>query len=203
MLMLSTLALGAAACGDDAEEPAASGDDIEETTTTVAEEGEEGEGGPDGPPDVNPCAEGSSPEEAGLPPAEEPAEGATPIDVTAKEYEFVGADALDAGGSFAITFANEGVELHELLIVKLADGEERPLEEIISSGEEPEFTDVAFGFACPGESTTMNAEIEEPGRYVAICMIPSGTTPETDPAAFEQGGPPHAASGMVHEFTIS
>ena len=202
--MLSTLALGVAACGDDAEEPAASGDDIEETTTTAPEEGEgeEGEGGPDGPPEVNPCAEGTTPEEAGLPPAEEPAEGATPIEIVAKDYAFEGAEALDAGGSFAITFKNEGAELHEIAIMKLED-EETPLAEMMQAEEEPETTDVAFGFACPGGETVVNAEITEPGRYVALCFIPVGTTPETDPAKFAEDGMPHAANGMVHEFRIS
>jgi len=89
-----------------------------------------------------------------------------------------------------------------LVIVKLAD-EETPLEELLTAEEEPEMTDVAFGFACPGESTVLNADVSEPGRYVAVCFVAVGTTPETDPAAFAQGGPPHAANGMVHEFTIS
>ena len=204
LLMLFALALGVAACGDDDEEPAASGDANDPTTTTTAADDGEGEG-PDGPPEVNPCAEGVTPEEAGLPPAEEPAEGATPVSITAKDYEFVGADALDAGGSFAITLTNEGTELHEMAIVKLADDETRSVEEIMASGEEPETTDVAFGFACPGSSTVLNADVSAPGRYVALCFIPVGTTPETDPAVFasEDSGPPHAMNGMIHEFTIS
>jgi hypothetical protein len=200
-LMLFALVLGVAACGDDDDSEEASGDDTT-TTSEPADEGDEGDGPPEGPPEVNPCAEGVTPEEAGLPPAEEPAEGATAIDVTAKDYEFEGAEALDAGGSFAITLTNEGTELHEMAIVKLAD-EETPLEELLASDEEPETTDVAFGFACPGSSTVLNADVTAPGRYVALCFIPVGTTPETDPSAFEQGGPPHAANGMVHEFTIS
>jgi hypothetical protein len=206
LLMLFALTLGVAACGDDDDsEDASASEDTEETTDDTEAEGEEpeGEGGPDGPPDVNPCAEGMTPEEAGLPPAEEPAEGATAIDITAKDYEFVGAEALDAGGKFAITLTNEGTELHEMAIVKLAEGEDRPLEELLAGDEEPETTDVAFGFACPGTSTVLNADVTAPGRYVALCFIPVGTTPETDPSAFEQGGPPHAANGMVHEFTIS
>lgn len=217
LALLMLFALAAAACGggDDDDTDAAVGDDTEETTDdTEAEEDDaaggdaegeeaEGEGGPpDGPPDVNPCAEGTDPADAGLPPAEEPAEGATAISVTARDYEFEGAEALDAGGTFAIELTNEGTELHEMAIVRLAEGEERPLDELLASEEEPETTDIAFGFACPGTSTTFNAEITEPGRYVALCFIPVGTTPETDPASFEQGGPPHAANGMVHEFTI-
>ena len=204
LLMLFALTLGVAACGDDDDsEDASASEDTEETTDDAEGEEPEGEGGPDGPPDVNPCAEGVTPEEAGLPPAEEPAEGATAIEVIAKDYAFEGAEALDAGGTFAITLTNEGTELHEMAIVKLAEGEDRPLEELLAGDEEPETTDVAFGFACPGTSTVLNADVTAPGRYVALCFIPVGTTPETDPSAFEQGGPPHAANGMVHEFTIS
>ena len=209
LLLLATLGLGVAACGDDGGDDVAASGDAEETeeepTTTEGDDaggdGAEGEEG-DGPPEVNPCAEGVTPDEAGLPPAEEPAEGATPVTITATEYAFAGAEALEAGGSFAITFENKGVELHEIAIVKLAEGEERPLEELMASEEEPETTDIAFGFACPGQSTVVNAEITEPGRYVALCFVPVGTTPETDFSTMSEDGTPHAANGMVHEFRI-
>lgn len=45
--------------------------------------------------------------------------------------------------------------------------------------------------------------IDEPGRYVAVCFIPVGTTPETPPEDFENLGPPHALQGMVAEFEVS
>ena len=204
--LFAALALiaGLSACGDDddGEEASASADDTEETASgDEAEEGEEGDEGDDGPPDVNPCAEGVSPEDAGLPPSEDPADGATAVSVTAKEYSFEGLDAVVAQGPYAITLANEGAELHELALVRLADSETRPVEEIIASGEEPEMTEVGMGFACPGAESTFNIEISEPGRYVAVCFVPVGTTPETDPEN-QPEGPPHAAQGMNHEFTI-
>ena len=205
LLAATLLVVGLAACGgDDDDDTAVGADDTSETTE--AEGGDhdmptEGEG--DGAPEVNPCGEGVDPAEAGLPPAEEPAEGATAITVTAKEYEFTGADALAAGGSFAITFENEGKELHELMIQRIDESETRSMEEMMQSEEPPDtLTQVAFGFACPGSSTTLNAEITEPGRYTAICFIPVGTTSETDPKDFEGGGPPHAMQGMVLEFEV-
>ena len=206
LLAATLLMIGLAACGDDDDDDTAVGaDDTSETTEAEGEDHDmpaegEGEGGP---PEVNPCGEGVDPAEAGLPPAEEPAEGATAVTVTAKEYSFEGVDALAAGGSFAITFANEGKELHELVIQHIDESETRSVEEMMQSEEPPDtLSEVAFGFACPGSETTLNAEVTEPGRYVALCFIPVGTTPETDPKDFENGGPPHAAQGMVVEFEV-
>jgi hypothetical protein len=189
----ATLVVGLAACGDDDDDDTAVGaDDTSETTEAEGDDHDMGddEGG-------NPCAP-DAPDDV-LPPAEELGDG-EPLTITAKDYEFEGADALAAGGTFAITFENEGTELHELMIVRLADAEVRPLEEIIASGEEPEMTEIGFGIACPGDSTTLNAEISEPGRYVAVCLVPVGMTAE---ATGETDGPPHAAQGMVFEFEIS
>jgi hypothetical protein len=203
LLMIAAMTLGVAACGDDDDDDVAASGDTEEPSGSASEdmadedmaEGDEG----DHPEEEgNPCGP-DAPDDA-LPPAEEPADGATEVTITARDYEFEGAEALEAGGTFAITLENEGTELHEFALVRLADDEERPAEEIIASGEEPEMTDVAFGIACPGDSTTFNAEISEPGRYVAVCFVPVGTTPE---ATEEPEGPPHAAEGMFFEFEIS
>jgi hypothetical protein len=193
----ATLVVGLAACGDDDDDETAA-DDTEETTDDTSSD-EEG-----GPPEVNPCADGVSPEDAGLPPAEEPADGATEVTVMAADYSFDGLDAITATGTYAITLENEGEELHEVAIQYIDPSETRSVEEMLASEEQPEtVTDVAFGFACPGESTVFNADLSEPGRYVALCFIPTGTTAETDPADFESGGAPHAMNGMVVEFEVS
>jgi hypothetical protein len=192
------LVVGLAACGDDDDDDTAVGAEDDTTETTEHDMGDE-----EGAPDVNPCAEGVDPADAGLPEPEEPAEGATPITVQAEDYEFTGADALAAGGSFAVTFENDGEELHEMLVQRIDESETRSIEEMMQSEEKPEtVTDVAFGFACPGTSTTFNAELAEPGRYVVLCFIPTGTTPETDPADFESGGAPHALNGMYVELEV-
>lgn len=202
LLAAALLTIGLAACGDDDDDDTAIGaDDTSETAGDDHDMPTDGDEG--GPPDINPCAEGADPAEAGLPPAEEPAEGATAVTVTAKDYEFEGVDALEAGGTFAITFENEGNELHELMIQRIDESETRSVEEMLQSEERPDtVTEVAFGFACPGSSTVVNADLSEPGRYVALCFIPVGTLPETDPKDFESGGPPHAMQGMVVEFII-
>ena len=47
----------------------------------------------------------------------------------------------------------------------------------------------------------------EPGRYVAVCFIPVGSTPEAmadmEMSGDEPQGEPHAAEGMVAEFTVA
>lgn len=190
LLAAALLTIGFAACGDDDDDDTAVGvDDTSEETGDEPGEEHEMEG--------NPCAP-DAPEDA-LPPPEELDPDATAVTITAKDYEFVGADALSAGGSFGVTFVNEGNEIHELMLMRLPADETRTIEELLASEEEPDLTEVAFGMACPGEETTFNAEVSEPGRYVAVCFVPVGTTAEVTE---EVEGPPHAMQGMVAEFTI-
>lgn len=202
MVLIAVLAIVAAACGgDDDDDTAVGADDTSQTTETEdrGDEGEERDHEEDMDEEMegNPCAP-DAPDDA-LPPAEELDASATPLTVTAKEYEFVGADEMAAGGTFGVTFNNEGEEVHEFAMSRLAEGEDRPVEEILASEEEPELTEVAFGLACPGESTTFNVDVSEPGRYVAVCFVPVGTTAETTE---EPSGPPHAMQGMFVDFTI-
>jgi hypothetical protein len=186
LLLLGPLVLGAAACGgDDDDDVAASGDDTEETTTTEAGEAE--------PTGI--CAD--------LPPSEETAEGATITTVIAEDYEYFAAEALELGGKQTVTLINKGTELHELAIVKVDPSETRTLDELIASEEQPDtVTPVGFGVACPETSVKFNVDLTAPGRYIAICNIPVGTTPDSDPEA-EPSGPPHSSKGMAHEFTIA
>jgi hypothetical protein len=213
VLALST---GLVACGDDDE----SADDTEEssgsasapaedeTTTTAAEgsEGEEGEEG--GPPDENPCAPGAE-APPGDPEAEPPAEGATEVTITARDYEFEGYEELAATGDYAVSFANEGTELHELVVMKIKDDEERSLEELLQLPEEEAQAaieaEVGGSFACPGQTADPVAfSVESPGRYIVVCFIPTGTLPTTTPEEFQNPqGPPHFVQGMAHEFTVA
>jgi hypothetical protein len=203
--MFASLALvaGLAACGDDDE----SAEATTTTTTTVAgDEGEgEGEGEEGGAPDVNPCAEG----ESGTfgPPSEPPSDDATEVTIVGSEYNFAGFEEMSSAGEYAMTFTNEGEELHEAVIMKIDDEETRPIEELLELPEEEAMevtSQVAFAFACPGDTAEpVSVDLSEPGRYVALCFIPVGTVPETDPEDFETMGPPHFVQGMVHEFEVS
>lgn len=206
VLVAALSLIAASACGDDDE--AADGTTTTTTTTTSTDDtaGEgEGDGGPEeGPPEENPCAEGASGDMG--PPQEEPADDATAVTVTGSDYAFDGVEEMADVGEYALTFTNDGEELHELVVARIADGETRSLEELVELPDEEAMEViemVAFAFACPGDSSDpVGVNIEEPGRYVAICFIPVGATPETDPAEFEEMETPHFMNGMVEEFTV-
>ena len=186
VLVVATFALGACGGddgGSDATASASASEEADDTTETTEAEAE------------GVCAE--------LPPAETPAEGATRTAVVGEDYEFFAAEALALGGQQAVSFINEGEELHELNIVRIAPEETRPVEQIIqeSAGSDAPpatITPVAMGIACPGERTVFNIDLSTPGRYAAVCFIPVGTT-----ATEEGDGPPHAAEGMFAEFTVA
>lgn len=175
---------------DDAVDDAAD-DDASDTTAL-----------PDGPPPVNPCAAGES---GDLGEVEAPSDDAAPIEVTADEYVFGGLDEITSTGEYALTLRNEGEELHEVALVRIDDDETRPVEELLQEDDPSEFaTDIAFAFACPGDTSEPTAvSIDEPGRYVAVCFIPVGVTADTPPEEFETLGPPHAVQGMVAEIQVS
>lgn len=205
VLAALVLVLGATACGDDDD---GDGDEGSQATTTAAERDEvetdegEGDGEEQGAPDVNPCAEGESGRLG--PPSEAPPAEATPVTITGTEYAFAGQEALASAGSAAITFTNEGNELHEMALVRIADDETRTVEELLQAEDADDaITDVAFAFACPGTTADpVAADLSEPGRYAMVCFIPVGTLPTTPPEDFETMGPPHALQGMVAEIQV-
>jgi hypothetical protein len=190
LLLVGTLAIGVAACGGDDDDDVASSDTTETTasddaTTTVPADGEA----------AGVCSQ--------LPPSEEPADGATATEVTATEYEYAGVEGLEAGGQQAVTFTNDGHEIHEMFVGLIDPSETRTIDELVSSDEQPDtITMIGIAVACPGETKTVNLDLSAPGRYVAVCNISVGTTEDADPEN-PPAGPPHSSQGMVHEFTIS
>ena len=62
---------------------------------------------------------------------------------------------------------------------------------------------IGSAFGAQGETDTETFELT-PGRYVALCFVPVGTT---DAATLDDGseppGPPHFAVGMQAEFTVA
>ncbi len=140
------------------------------------------------------------------------------VAITAVDYTFDGIpDSADVGTSFSFTNASEG-EVHELVLVRLDDGDERPLDELLAlaPAEQEELgTTVGVNVAFPGtEGETVFGELsmDEPGRYIALCAIPQGADPDAYRAAAEAStggpvevegtGPPHLVLGMVKEFTV-
>ena len=141
-----------------------------------------------------------------------------PVVVTAVDYGFEGLpDTVPTGTT--ITLKNESnVELHELVAIRLPDDESRSADELMQLP--PDELDAFFPLvetviiAPPGadgfpvEGTGM---LEEPGRYLVICAIPTGADPDEYIAAAAEaeggppevaGGPPHLALGMYGEVVV-
>lgn len=148
--------------------------------------------------------------ESGSDPAEDPAfdENLAPIDeyvlaecgfdtidVTAGEYQFTGIPTTVPAGTVAFSFTNDGSEPHELIMFKRADGEERPIEELLALPEEQMFSALTFAGAAqadPGR-TTASIPTLEPGSYIGVCFLPTGGV---------EGSPPHFMEGMTAEFEV-
>ncbi len=142
------------------------------------------------------------------------------ISVTGQDYAFRGVPELVATGA-ELTFTNSSAaEFHEMVVLKLVDGETRSVDELLALPEEEsesltEFQGVLV--AMPGEDA-VNPEggdpsvtLTQPGRYVLICAIPQGADPEAVAAAMQaaggeqpalEGGAPHFTIGMATGFTV-
>lgn len=206
ILFLPMLLVGfLAACGGDDDSTVASEDDSATTTTTDMAMGDDDAPAEDDhmAPETNPCAEGGDGMLPGMESAA-PAADATEVTIQAKEYEFGGTDALAAGGQFAVTFENQGTELHELLIVRVPEDEDRSMEELLADEAAGDtMTPVGTGFACPNTiADAIGVDMSEPGRYLVVCFVPTGAMADTDPADFDGLGAPHAMNGMANEVIV-
>jgi uncharacterized cupredoxin-like copper-binding protein len=206
-----SLSAALAACGDDDDAA-----DTEDTTTTAAAAADEGE---DHDMAAEAACEGDATEV--FPPSAQPATDADEVTITATEtdaggstvYAFSENTATDLGGigSYAVTFENQGEEMHELIVSRIKDDEQRSVADLLQAaagGENPEdfSTDVAAGSACPGNSSRIGVDIETPGRYVVLCFFPVGSEPgktQAELEALQGSAPPHAAQGMITEVNVS
>jgi hypothetical protein len=147
-----------------------------------------------------------------------PVSGAIPI--TAQDYRFSGVpDVVASGAQLTLTNASEA-EFHEMVVMRIVDGETRTLDELLALPEAEseslaEFQGVLVAF--PGEDA-INPEggdasvtVTEPGRYAIFCFIPQGADPEAVRTAMTapegegpelEGGPPHFTLGMATEFQV-
>jgi hypothetical protein len=112
-------------------------------------------------------------------------------------------------------------ELHEMVAIRIPDGETRSVEELIALPEAeqaevfPEDAPPAFVMlAGPNHGDVIPAvgdgTVTEPGRYAVVCFIPQGADPDaylnappSDGPPEVDGGPPHAVLGMHAEFTVA
>jgi hypothetical protein len=126
---------------------------------------------------------------------EEPANQAEPAaDATVRllDFSFVLPEQIKAGEQ-TWKIVNEGQQLHEIYLLKLAEG--KTLEDVSAYFQAPQGTPPyveAGGFQGinPGNSGWLHLKLE-PGVYVAICPIPDTAS-----------GAPHLALGMIQPFTV-
>jgi hypothetical protein len=142
-----------------------------------------------------------------------------PIEVTAVDYAFEDLpEAIEAGTTLALRNQSAG-EIHELVAMRLPDGEQRTADELVRLPEPelgalladpPALVLIASpadeSFAALGDGT-----LGEPGRYLLLCFIPTGADPAAYLDALEAnpgqppsvpGGPPHFTAGMYAEVTV-
>lgn len=202
-LAVLTLTTIAAACGDDDDDRAAAPPTSTTTpaspTTEVVSTDEH-----DGP--VNPC-DPSAPEDALALEGDRPAPDAVLVEVTAVDHEFLGIEPSYEPGQYGFRMTNEGDEVHEMAVLRIRDGETRTLDELLQlpESEAQQVTTYLGGaVACPGQTADPLGLELVPGRYVAMCFIPSGLTPDVPSTAegFDGLGAPHFAQGMATEFRV-
>lgn len=140
--------------------------------------------------------------------------------VTAVDYRFEDLPRTVKAGT-TLTLENDSPrELHEMVVSKLPDGEQRSVDDLMKLPED-EFGALFQGpptaviIAPPGGAETINAlgdgTLTEKGRYLVMCAIPTGADPAEYLKASESsgegppqvaGGPPHFTQGMFGQITV-
>lgn len=140
------------------------------------------------------------------------------IEIEGSDYSFSGVpETLEAGTELEFVNTSSG-EVHELVLTRLPDDEERSLEEILEQPR-PEVEGIVMGGLAgvsvappqsPGNVVEGELVVDEPGRYALVCFIPTGADPDEFMAAAQEsegppqvdGGPPHFTQGMVAEVVV-
>lgn len=122
------------------------------------------------------------------------------VRVTALDYKFEGIPPTLPVGTVAFTLSNQGAESHELNVYRINEGVPQPFPELVLLPEaqrDVALTDVGAMSTNPGRAATEFITLI-PGRYGVACTVKQGST-----STVEGTGPPHAAIGMIAEFTTS
>jgi hypothetical protein len=112
------------------------------------------------------------------------------VDVQLLDYGFDVDGEVDGDSTLAVQ--NAATEPHEMVIARLADGATiDDVVEAVRNGTPPPMTPLGgLQAIVPGTSTRLQLHLQ-PGRYAAICFVPS------------QDGTPHLDKGMIEEITIT
>lgn len=123
------------------------------------------------------------------------------LDAVAADFEFTGLPTVTPEGLTALTLTNEGEEFHEMILMRINDGVEESIEEILQLDEEEAesmVTPMGVTLAAPGVTATNFFELE-PGNYAVLCFISKDST---EANGFQGDGPPHFTEGMVEELRV-
>lgn len=127
------------------------------------------------------------------------------LEVTAKDFHFDGIPATLKAGKTAMLLTNEGVEMHEIGVLRKNEGTTESWEALLALPEEEAMQKATFlGNAftpLPGSKGLAVLDLE-PGDYAALCFIPIGTKVEGGEMT-EGTGAPHFTAGMIHEFSVT
>jgi hypothetical protein len=128
------------------------------------------------------------------------------VDVAMADYSFDGIPERVGKGVVAFSLRNDGAELHEFTVGRLKG--DATLEDLLALPANASEKAVGKllqpvrggGFAFPGQSDLALIDLKQTGKYVALCFIPVGTTPDAPDGG---SGPPHFHEGMAAEFTVT
>lgn len=139
------------------------------------------------------------------------------VTIRAIDYAYLDVpEKVSAGTTLTLTNDSE-TEAHELVAIRLPDDEARPAAELAALP--PDELGAFFGevrtvvLAAPdaaGTAVVGNGTLDEAGRYLLVCVIPTGADPgeylekaaTSDGPPDVAGGPPHIAKGMFGEVTV-
>ncbi len=126
-------------------------------------------------------------------------------------------ESVPAGTQINVTNAST-TELHEFVLFRLVDDDDRTAEEIVETDIEAVLTGgppTAVLIAPPDSDEQIlvvgDGTLSDPGRYLVLCAIPTGADPDAYLAAAAtsdgppqvEGGPPHFVHGMFAELTVT
>jgi hypothetical protein len=118
------------------------------------------------------------------------------LEITGVDYAFQGLPTELPAGPTSIAFTDGGNEEHEIMIVKVADGDPITLDDLLALPQDQAFArvrPVTLTWGAPGETGYTAVDLT-PGTYFALCNIPIGGGTE---------GAPHHTAGMKQTFVVS
>ncbi len=143
---------------------------------------------------------------------------ASAVEIAMADFGYGGIPDVIAAGTEIKVRNDSETELHEIVAVRLPDGDDRPIADIVDTDLEQLLSagpPALVVLAEPGSDVNIvpvgDGALHEPGRYLLICAIPTGVDPATYlKAAAESngqkpdvdGGPPHFVHGMYADIEV-